>query len=161
MTEITRAEFLKRATVSLMAPAAASLAVSASGATAATKPDGKKKYTMVVLTNAKAGREVDFNEWYSNRHVHDVVKIPGFVAAQRFQWAETPGATAPKFKYYASYELDTDDLGTAVAELFKRNGTPLLPSSDAMDPDVYFAVYEAITPVVEATRARGPRSPKE
>jgi hypothetical protein len=154
MTEITRAEFLKRASVSLMTPVVAVLAAAASDANAISKPDvtqtgAKKKYTAVVLTNAKPGRDAEFNEWYTNRHVHDVVKIPGFVAAQRFQWAETPGVTPPKFKYYAAYELDTEDLGATIAELFKRNGTPLLPSSDAMGPEFYFAVYEAITPVVK------------
>jgi hypothetical protein len=108
-----------------------------------------KKYTMLVLTNAKPGRDADFNEWYTERHVHDVVKVPGFVSAQRFQLAETPGASA-KYGYCALYQVETADLGGALAELYRRHGTPQMVSSDAMDEDVYFAVYEATTPVIKA-----------
>src|SRR5258708_29520564 len=90
-------------------------------------------YTMLVQTNAKPGRETEFNEWYSKHHLQDVVAIPGFVSAQRFQWVESPGAKAPKYKYYAVYELQTDDVAAPLTELFRRSGTPQLPVSDAID----------------------------
>lgn len=149
MTEWTRNTFLKIVGASL-----ASLFGARARAQAA-KPGPvsnkrKTRYMMAVLTNAVPGREAEFNDWYTNRHIHDVVKVPGVNAAQRFHLAETSGLEAPKFKYFAIYELETADLGGTIGELLRRNGTPALPLSDAMDLDAYFAVYEAITPQVTA-----------
>ena len=109
----------------------------------------KKKYTMVVLTNAKQGQDDEFNDWYNNQHIQDVLAIPGFTAAQRFEFVEKPGVPVPQYKYCANYEMETDDPGAVVTELFRRHGTPQLAASDAMDPTSYFALYEAITPVVK------------
>lgn len=106
------------------------------------------KYTMIVLTNAKADQDDAFNEWYSGRHLSDVLAIPGFTAAQRFKYVGDAGLPPPKYRYGATYELETDDPGAVVAELFARHGTPAMPGSDAMDEDSYFALYEAITPAV-------------
>src|SRR5258708_12691135 len=64
-------------------------------------------YTMLVQTNAKPGRETEFNEWYSKHHLQDVVAIPGFVSPQRFQWVQSPGAKAPKYKSYPLYTFQT------------------------------------------------------
>lgn len=108
----------------------------------------KKKYTMAVFTNAVEGREEEFNNWYSKQHVYDVIKIPGFVAAQRFKLGEYNRPAPAKFKYYAIYDLETDNLDAAIAELFRRNGTPDMVASTAMDPDVYFEVWEELTPKV-------------
>ena len=33
-------------------------------------------YLMAVLTNPVEGREAEFNVWYSEQHVPDVLKIP-------------------------------------------------------------------------------------
>jgi hypothetical protein len=149
MNHIAKGTTMRHArTVALLA---LTLLLTASGAIAAgpTTPQ-TKPYAMVVLTNAKPGSDAAFNAWYSNRHVHDVVKIPGFVSAQRFRWAPTAGAEVPKFRYFAQYELQSNDVAASVAELYRRNGTPLLPSSDAMDPNVYFAVYEPITATLKS-----------
>ena len=64
------------------------------------------RYVFVVLTNASGGRDDEFNEWYNNQHIPDVLKIPGFVAAQRFNiaGAQMDGATSP-WRYLALYEL--------------------------------------------------------
>ena len=42
------------------------------------------KCNFVILSNPVAGREDEFNEWYTKQHLDDVLKVPGFVAAQRF-----------------------------------------------------------------------------
>ena len=44
-----------------------------------------RNFRLVVLTNPVAGREDEYNDWYSNRHLGDVIAIPGIVAAQRFK----------------------------------------------------------------------------
>lgn len=43
---------------------------------------------LVVLTNAVAGREEDFDDWYTNIHMRDALRFRGSIAAQRFKWAQ-------------------------------------------------------------------------
>ena len=39
----------------------------------------------VVLTNAAPGRDADFNDWYSNVHARDTMRMRGALAQQRFR----------------------------------------------------------------------------
>jgi hypothetical protein len=107
-----------------------------------------KKYTLVVMTNAVEGKEDEFNDWYSKKHLKDVISIPGFVSAQRFKIVGPPVAATPLWRYYATYDLETDDPEGALAEMMRRVGTDKMPMSDGMDPAFYVVLYEAITPKV-------------
>ena len=60
-----------------------------------------------------------------------MLKIPGFVAAQRFKLP--PNDAAAPGRYLALYEMETADPDGALAELTKRVGTPDMVMSDAMD----------------------------
>lgn len=108
----------------------------------------KKKYTLVVLTNAVPGKEAEFNEWYSKKHLEDVISVPGFVSAQRFQVVGEPVAADPLFRYFASYEIETDDPKGAIDEMMKRAGTDQMPLSEGLDAKMYVTLYESITPKV-------------
>jgi hypothetical protein len=44
-----------------------------------------EKHLFVVFTNAVEGQEDIYNEWYTDVHLKDVLKVPGIVAAQRFK----------------------------------------------------------------------------
>lgn len=92
------------------------------------------KYIFVVLTNAAGGRDGEFNEWYNRRHIPDVLRVPGFVAAQRFRLADQQmGDGASRWRYLALYELETDDLAGALKELQARLGTPAMVMSESLD----------------------------
>lgn len=106
------------------------------------------KYTMIVLTNAKEGQDDAFNDWYTNQHLSDILAIPGFTAAQRFKLCDKPGVPPARYRYGATYQMESDDPAAVITDMFARHGTPALPASDAMDEDTFFALYEAITPVV-------------
>lgn len=102
------------------------------------------RYVYTVFSNAVAGREDEYNSWYTERHLDDVLRIPGFVAAQRFRLA-LEDAAAPA-RYLAIYELETDDPRKALAELQTCAGTPAMPISPALDVAVVKALlYGAIT----------------
>jgi hypothetical protein len=79
------------------------------------------KATLVVLTNPVSPEvEDEYNDWYNNVHLKDVVAVEGFVGAQRFKIVETEAmAEAPKpaQRYLALYELDTDDIEGAAKRL--------------------------------------------
>jgi hypothetical protein len=92
------------------------------------------KHVFVVFTSAVEGRDEEFNEWYDNTHIHDVLKVPGYVAAQRFKVvSELSSGIAPKCKYIALYEMETDDPAKTLSELVSRAGTAELANSEAMD----------------------------
>ena len=70
-------------------------------------------HLMVVMSNVVPGREDEFNDWYTNEHIIDVVeKLPGFVSAQRYELS--PVQIEQKiFRYMAIYHIPADQLEEA------------------------------------------------
>lgn len=92
------------------------------------------RYKMVVLTNAVEGADEEFNRWYDEQHLDDVLAIPGIVSAERFKVA----GPADKWSYLTLYDVETDDLEAVGAELQKRAGTEAMPISEALDVSTAF-----------------------
>lgn len=104
------------------------------------------KHLLIVLTNPVDGREAEFNEWYTNRHLDDVLRIPGIVAAQRYALSPVqPMASPLPWTYFALYEIETNDLKATIQSLGDRSGTTLMPLSDAMQPELQAFVVHSIT----------------
>jgi hypothetical protein len=77
------------------------------------------KATVLVFTNcADPARENEFNEWYDNTHVPDVLETPGFVGCTRYELIGDPGPGQGKF--LAVYEVESDDLPSTMAGLQQR-----------------------------------------
>ena len=109
------------------------------------------KHVFVVLTNAAPGKEDAYNDWYTNRHIPDVLAIPGIVAAQRFTLSTDQRAAPPHpYKYLALYEIETDDLKALLALLNERAGTSAMVISDAIDQQRLAWIFTPITERVEA-----------
>ena len=89
-------------------------------------------YCYIIIVNAVPGREKEFNTWYDQQHLADVLRVPGFVAARRFELAQ-PQSDLPGGRYLALYELETDDPQAALAELTRRAGTEQMVMSEALD----------------------------
>jgi hypothetical protein len=100
------------------------------------------EYRFVVFTNATEGQEAEFNRWYDEQHVPDVLKVPGFVAAQRFVASRVRGE--PAHGFLTIYEISTDDVDATFAELARRVGTELMPMSGALKRDAASHVYEVM-----------------
>lgn len=77
---------------------------------------------MIVETAPPEGREDEFNDWYTNVHIPEMLSVPGFVAARRYRLVEDAplNAGTAKPKYLAVYEMEADDLSTPVAEMRAR-----------------------------------------
>ncbi len=86
------------------------------------------KHMLVVLTNAAEGKDEEFNRWYNDVHLGDVLAVDGFVGAQRFALDALGGD--PPHRYLALYEIETDDIDGAVKKLGESAGTMVI--SDAM-----------------------------
>lgn len=108
-----------------------------------------KKYKLVVMSNAVDGAEDAYNDWYSNTHLADVVKIDGFTRAQRYRTA-IPMSADPLYKYCAIYDVETDDPQGVLEALNAASGTPAMELSDALDPRIYAVLYEEFDAPVSA-----------
>jgi hypothetical protein len=108
------------------------------------------RYHMIVLSRPVAGREQDFDSWYTNQHIRDLVKVPGVISARRFRAVEkhTRGVPQP---FLAEYEIETDDIDAVMASINQRIGTDQMPMTDAFDgASAAVLLVEAITEKVEA-----------
>ena len=67
------------------------------------------KYLLFAFSDCKdPSHEAEFNEWYSNIHVPDMLEVPGMIQATR--WVSAEPREGQRRKYLALYELETDDI---------------------------------------------------
>jgi hypothetical protein len=96
-----------------------------------------RRYELLVLTRPVKGTDDEFNRWYDQRHLSDVLAVPGFVGARRYRVlsSDAPGGgDPPQWQYLAIYEMDCEDPhDAALAELGKRVGTELMPISNSIE----------------------------
>jgi len=92
-----------------------------------------EKHLFIVFTNPVEGREDEFDDWYDNRHLEDVLKVPGIVAAQRYKPSPVQRMELPlPWTRFAIYEIETDDLKQTMDALASRSGTDAMPLSDSL-----------------------------
>jgi hypothetical protein len=105
-------------------------------------------YKLIVLSDPLDNRDAEFNTWYDNIHLPDVLKVDGIVAAQRFKLK-----SGDRWRYCALYEIESDDPQKVVTELESRAGTEAMPLSDAFDMgNYYMALAEPHAPRQTAAR---------
>jgi hypothetical protein len=62
--------------------------------------------TMLVFTNAIEGRDDEYNKWYNEIHLKDIVATPSFKSGKRFKVSDIQGFPAPEHRYLSIYEFD-------------------------------------------------------
>ncbi len=88
------------------------------------------KHLVVVLTEPTAGRDAEFNDYYENLHLDEVLATTGWLSAQRFKLSDQQGMACP-LPYLAVYEVEADDAQSILAGL---NATrPQRVQSDALN----------------------------
>lgn len=122
-------------------------------------------HLMLVLSNAKPGRDDEFNAWYSDRHMLDTInELDGFSTGQRFRLAELDGAPPCGYRYLALYEIEEDQLETAYqqfqwqrrerAEAIEAGRKPVITVSDSLDPQEFVVgFFSAITKRTPTSRS--------
>jgi hypothetical protein len=100
---------------------------------------------LVVLTNPVDGREDEYNTWYSDQHLDDVLAAAGFGAAQRFRFTPSKLSRSPAAQYLAIYEVDAEQRELAEQLLLKAANTEAMPISGAMAPQSITWWFESIT----------------
>ena len=104
-------------------------------------PEGNHLY--LVFSNPGVGREAEFNSFY-DRHVGDIMKLPGFVRAQRFVLSPR-GPKDPPYRYLTIYELKGKEPGPVISQMgvAARKGRLEAPDK-AVIPEITSSVWTAV-----------------
>ncbi len=114
------------------------------------------RHKLVVFTNPVEGREEEFDDWYMNTHMPDVMRVPGFVSGQRYAWSHAQARQYPQsWRYMTILEIETEDLQGTLDDLLSRAGTPAMRMCDALDEHRIVYAFTAATPVFTAGPAGG------
>lgn len=106
------------------------------------------KYLLFAFSDCKdPKKEKEFNDWYDNMHMPDMLKTPGLIKATR--WMSADKKENEVRKYLALYELETDDIAAFNEKMreqgmwtFKAGRFSDLPK---FDPDNVPRIYTQIT----------------
>lgn len=87
---------------------------------------------LIALTTPLPGREQEFNDWYDNVHLPELVNMFNMDGAQRFQLvAKLMGADTNQ--YLAIYEFEADDPAAMLATMGEAAQAGKMTMSDAQD----------------------------
>jgi hypothetical protein len=109
------------------------------------------KAVLVVFTNVTSPEHDDeYNDWYDNTHLADVVQVPGFLAATRYRISEAQArGVEPQHRYLSIYEVESDDF-PATLEALRKTGKTMAMSEHLDGARSTAYLYEEITPRVVA-----------
>lgn len=103
------------------------------------------RFSFVVYSNPAEGREQEYNDWYSNQHLRDLLAIPGVISARRFKLSGTQiGEVAQTYRYLAIYDIEADDVQSFIKELMLRTASGAITRGAAMSSDVLPVFWEAL-----------------
>jgi hypothetical protein len=126
-------------------------------------PAGKHRYAYLVFANPIPGREAEFNDWYTNVHMGDLVQLTGWTGAQRFRIVTTvqppPSIAGYRHGYLMIWDLEAPDAGgvlslstAAIAGGKSRRGAAFNYNAGAGSS----GTWEAMGPRVTRPDGKGP-----
>ena len=91
-------------------------------------------HKMVVMAKAAPGRAQDLARWYDERHIPDLLAVPGFVSAERHAVVpvKLPEGTV-QWDFMLIYEIAGGDPMAVLGTMGGLMGTERMPLSDALD----------------------------
>jgi hypothetical protein len=73
--------------------------------------DSDRRSLYLVRSNPVPGREREYGDWYTHRHLPEILAVPGFASAQRFVLSpvvRSPAMAPSRYSYLAVYEITGD-----------------------------------------------------
>ena len=120
------------------------------------------KYYYFAFSDCKdPKREDEYNDWYSNTHIPDMIEVPGMIQATRWQSADSNDKTVRK--YLALYEFETDSMDDFNKGVRTRGKWTMdsgrFSDLPVFDPDNVPRAYVQIMPEKKPRRAKttGPK----
>jgi hypothetical protein len=88
----------------------------------------------MVFSNAAEGQEDEYNRWYDERHIVDVLAIPGVTSGQRFRLDphDEASASSPAHRHLAMYTTEIDP-ATVMKEIGTRMASGDMDVSPSLD----------------------------
>jgi hypothetical protein len=86
---------------------------------------------LLIFSNAREGRDDEFNTWYDGVHLAEMLEVPGVNSATRYR-AQATGSKEPDHRYLAIY--DVDDAAATLREIGARSADGRFQLSDSADP---------------------------
>jgi hypothetical protein len=112
-------------------------------------------YYQLVFVNPVPGRDREFNAWYEQQHLPEMVSMPGFATGQRLQLVDAePGGTRSTFQYLVMYKIVTGDL-PSVFETFRERSATMVTSPAFGDSVAY--TFKTIGPLIVGDEIRRQR----
>ncbi len=109
-----------------------------------------RRYKMLVMSRPAEGREDEYNAWYQDVHLPELVSLPGIVSARRFRLARKV-SEVETYPYLAVYDIETDDIDGVYEQLASGATSGTVTMSDVIDTDsAYAVIYESFGPEVTA-----------
>ena len=90
------------------------------------------KTLYLVRANPRKDREEEFNRWYDEIHLDQVLRVSGFKSARRFKLAPEQVQPKQESTYFAIYEIESNNIKKTLENLREANW---LEISDAIDPE--------------------------
>jgi hypothetical protein len=129
-------------------------------------PAGKHRYAMLVFANPIPGKEAEFNDWYTNTHMGDLVQLQGWMGAQRFRIVTNvqprPSVAGYTHGYLIIWDLEETDANAALGRMTAAiaGGKSRLGAAFNYTPGAGAnGTYEAIGPRIKRPDGKGPTLP--
>jgi len=129
-------------------------------------PPGLHRYAMLVFANPIPGREAEFNDWYSNTHMGDLVQLQGWMGAQRFRIVTNvqprPSAAGYAHGYLIIWDLEETEPMKALSRMTDAiaGGKSRLGAAFNYTPGAGAnGTFEAIGPRITRPDGKGPTLP--
>lgn len=96
-------------------------------------------YKMISLTAPVEGRDAEFNDWYDNTHMPEILSFQGVKSAKRYR-ARTQIMGPQSWPYLAVYSIETDDIDGLLGEFAEAGASGRMSRSEASDRSVGYSV---------------------
>ncbi len=113
------------------------------------------KTIQIVFSNPAEGMDNEFNEWYDNVHIPDLLAIPGMLSAQRHDLRDAAmyhadGGRLPEQRYLVVYEME-GDVDAIMVKIREAVAEGQIVMSDSLDMSSWkLSFWSARGPKVEA-----------
>lgn len=107
------------------------------------------KHVFLGLTSPVDGQEDEYNKWYNETHIPEILSVPGIISARRFKTRIVNAPDAPAWKYICIFEVETDDLGATLKALGAATSAPIAALDASLSGSIVakeiFALHESKT----------------